>query len=96
MLWMLWLLVIPVLSTWWFLFALGRAAAKSDPKPSPMSTREPGSGEELSKNSPAIRRRFAAVSWYQRLMAQAGYVGFVAHVRKRRPRRQRVGGVAHH
>ncbi len=82
--WMLWLLVIPVLGACWFLFALGRAAAKADPKPSPMLARELDRGEELSSGSPAMGRRFAAGPWHQGLFTQAGYVRFAAEVRKRR------------
>ncbi len=87
MYWILWLLVIPVLGACWFLFALCRAAAKADPKPSPMSARELDGGEELSMGNPAMRRRAVAGPWHHGLFAQAGYVRFAAEARKRRSRR---------
>lgn len=84
MLWMLWLLVVPVLGACLFLFALGRSAARPYPKPSAMSAREPEHGEELSKGSPAIRRRFEVGPLYRGFSAQTGYVRFLAETRKRR------------
>jgi hypothetical protein len=70
MLWMLWLLVIPVLGACLVLLALGRAAARPYPKPSPMSAREPEREVDLSKGGPAIRRRFEAGPLYRGLSAQ--------------------------
>lgn len=90
MLWMLWLLAIPVLGAWGFLFALGRAAARPAPKPSPILT--PGLRTETNREDipERMRRRFTAVGRHQRLLALAevGYIGFGAQVRKRRARRQ--------
>ena len=51
MLWMLWLLVLLVVAVCFFLFALGRAAAKPQPNPA-----------ELSSHAPSAARRRAAES----------------------------------
>ena len=86
MLWMLWLLVIPVLGACAFWFALGCAAARPAPKPSLISNRELRTGENREHTPKRMGRRFAAMERHQRLWAQAeaGYVGFAAQVRKRR------------
>jgi hypothetical protein len=93
MLWTLWLLVIPVLGAGLFLFALGRAAAKPDPKPLSASVRALGSGRELSKGNPAVRRRFVAGPLYRGLSSQTGSIRFLAETRKRRARHHGAAGV---
>jgi hypothetical protein len=96
MLWMLWLLAIPVLGACLFLFALGRVAARPCPSPSPISAREPERGEERSKGCPATRRRLEAGPLRRGLSAQTGSVRFLAETRKRRPRRHAAKGAAQH
>ena len=49
MLWLLWVLVVPVLGAWWALFALGRAAGKRVPEQSLISTRELPTRADLSR-----------------------------------------------
>ena len=51
MLWMLWVLVVPVLGAWWALLALGRAAGKGVPEQSLISTRELPTRADLSRRS---------------------------------------------
>ena len=52
MLWMLWVLIVPVLGAWWALFALGRAAGRRVPEQSPISTRELPTRADPSRRSP--------------------------------------------
>jgi hypothetical protein len=96
MLWMLWLLVIPLLGAWLFLFGLGRAAARPAPKPSPMSVGEQEPEDERARESPAVQRRFSAGPLYRGLSAQTGHVRFLAETRKRRARRRGPEEVAPH
>jgi hypothetical protein len=91
MLWMLWLLVIPVIAGCLLLLGLGRAAARPCPKPSPLSTREPERREDLSKESPVVRRRLEAGPLYRGLASQTGHVRFLAGTRKGRSRPNGAG-----
>jgi hypothetical protein len=94
LLWMLWLLIVPVLGACLLLFALGRAAGKPDPKLSSMSAQGSERAEKALDGSPAVQRRFVAGPLYRGLSAQAGHVRFLAETRKRRARRHGAEGVA--
>jgi len=91
--WMHWLLVIPGLGAWLFIFVLVRAGAPSTPMPTPPSSREPDRMEESAKESPALRRRHALGLLYRGFSAQTGHVRFLAETRRRRAHGPEAGDV---